>query len=301
MVEHLIKDPILQKAATALIAVVVLFILKLSGKYAIKKILHLKTKNNQEINPQIPTLITIFNSLLNYFLVFVFIAVTLNLLGLSTAATSLMATAGIGALAIGMGAQGFISDIVNGFTILLENYYSVGETIAIDTQQGVVVSLTLRTTSIKSTKGELFIIPNGHINAVTNFSRDIPVVFSEFNITDPNRIDCALAACERACAAEYNNSCDILCEMPYVSGAVSITPYGVTIRIKSKIKSYDDVIVINRQILKAVIGEFKKENIDFFFLENKQYGETDEATSRQNTNNASDDEMKQEIDILKKQ
>ncbi|MCC9882215.1 mechanosensitive ion channel family protein, partial [Streptococcus agalactiae] len=85
--------------------------------------------------------------------------------------SSLLAGAGIAGVAIGLGAQGFLSDVVNGFFILLENQFDVGDIINVGTVSGTVTNVGIRTTQIHDFDGTLHFIPNRNITIVSNKSR----------------------------------------------------------------------------------------------------------------------------------
>lgn len=94
----------------------------------------------------------------------------LEMLGINTA--SLVATAGIGGVAIGFGAQSLVKDVIAGFFILLEAQYFVGDVVQIEGIVGNVVDFGLRTTTLRDYKtGAIHIIPNGTITIVENRSR----------------------------------------------------------------------------------------------------------------------------------
>ena len=126
------------------------------------------------------TLIKLLHNIMNYALYFVLIYWVLSILGVPI--SSLLAGAGLAGVAIGLGAQGFLSDVVNGFFILLENQYDVGDSIEIGTVSGNVSSVGIRTTQIRGFDGTLYFIPNRNITIVSNKSRgdmrtqiDIPI------------------------------------------------------------------------------------------------------------------------------
>ena len=115
------------------------------------------------------TILRLSNSIVNYSLYFLLLYWVLDIIGLPV--SSLLAGAGIAGVAIGLGAQGFLTDVVNGFFILLENQYDVGDSVVIGTVSGNVVSVGIRTTQVRSTDGTLNFIPNRHITVVSNQSR----------------------------------------------------------------------------------------------------------------------------------
>src|SRR5690606_29414256 len=98
----------------------------------------------------------------------------------------LLAGAGMLGLAIGFGAQSLVKDIITGFFIILEDHFSVGDVIKTGNYKGTVEMIGMRATRIKSWTGEVFILPNGTINDVTNFSLnnslaviDIPIAAAD--------------------------------------------------------------------------------------------------------------------------
>lgn len=85
----------------------------------------------------------------------------------------LLAGAGIAGLAVGFGAQTLVKDVVNGFFILLEDQYRVGDTIEIEGTKGVVQDFTLRKTTLRCDDGRLFYVSNGIIQKLYNASETI--------------------------------------------------------------------------------------------------------------------------------
>ena len=63
--------------------------------------------------------------------------------------TPVVAVAGLASLAIGFGAQNLVRDVISGFYIILEDQYSVGDTIQVTDTIGRVEHLTLRRTVVR--------------------------------------------------------------------------------------------------------------------------------------------------------
>ena len=82
----------------------------------------------------------------------------------------LLASAGIAGIAIGLAAQTIVKDMLNGFLILVEGQFSVGDTVRLAGVNGVVEALTLRRTSVRDADGTLYEIPNSQITTVANLS-----------------------------------------------------------------------------------------------------------------------------------
>ena len=83
----------------------------------------------------------------------------------------LITTASVAGLAIGFGAQKLVRDQISGFFILMEDQYGIGDYVTINTVTGVVEELGMRITRIRDSSGKLYVIANGDIAQVCNFSR----------------------------------------------------------------------------------------------------------------------------------
>src|SRR5205823_12372880 len=76
----------------------------------------------------------------------------------------LLASAGIAGLAIGFGAQTLVKDVINGFFILVENQYNVGDVVRIAGVKGSVEAMTMRRTVLRDADGALHIVPNSEVS-----------------------------------------------------------------------------------------------------------------------------------------
>lgn len=84
----------------------------------------------------------------------------------------LLASAGIVGLAIGFGAQPLVKDVINGFFILVEDQFQVGDVIRVAGVSGKVEEITMRRTLLRDADGTLHVVPNGAIQLVSNTTRD---------------------------------------------------------------------------------------------------------------------------------
>ena len=84
----------------------------------------------------------------------------------------ILATAGIGGLAVGFGAQSLVKDVISGFFLLIEDQVRVGDVIQVDGRGGQVEKITLRTIQLRDLAGNVHVIPNGSVNVVMNMTKD---------------------------------------------------------------------------------------------------------------------------------
>jgi len=148
--------------------------------------------------------------------------------------TPIAAAAGLASLAVGFGAQHLVRDLINGFFIIVEDQFAVGESVRIGTVIGRVEHLTLRRTVVRDIQGAVVSIPNGEITQVSNLSRDWGQVFVDISIPQETSADAALAALERTCAelrADASWS-PVLVDGPRALGVDSFGPAGATLRLQ---------------------------------------------------------------------
>ena len=144
------------------------------GKKLIRKlILHTTKKEKKKTyiaDGRIRTIYTLVNNIFHYTMMFFLIYALLSLNGIPVG--TLIAGAGIASVALGLGAKGFVTDVVNGFFILLEQQFVVGDSVKIAGIEGTVHAIGLRTTQLISSDGTLHFIPNREITTVANMSRN---------------------------------------------------------------------------------------------------------------------------------
>ena len=102
-----------------------------------------KIKSKGSYN-RIVTLTNIIKKILKIVLIFVGITIIMSAFKISIA--PILATLGVFSLAIGVGAQSLVKDFINGFFIIFEDQYSVGDLVEINEIEGIVEDLGLRVT-----------------------------------------------------------------------------------------------------------------------------------------------------------
>lgn len=87
--------------------------------------------------------------------------------------TSLIASLGVGGIAVALALQNVLSDLFASFSIFLDSPFKVGDYIKFGAQDGVVEKIGIRSTRVRTLLGEQLIVPNQQlINAeIQNFRR----------------------------------------------------------------------------------------------------------------------------------
>lgn len=92
----------------------------------------------------------------------------------------LFASAGIVGIALGFGAQSIIRDLLTGIFIIIENQYRVGDVVDLQNNAiGTVERITIRSTILRDTDGNVHFVPNGTVAHVVNKTMG----FSRINIS----------------------------------------------------------------------------------------------------------------------
>jgi len=126
--------------------------------------------DNKTNGKRLRTLTSIFNTTFSVVIILVGVFMVLKEAGFDI--TPLLASAGIVGLAVGFGAQTLVKDIISGFFLILEGQFNEGDKVEINGKKGVVEKISLRTISLRGEKKELYIIPNGSITLVTNYTQN---------------------------------------------------------------------------------------------------------------------------------
>ena len=187
----------------------------------------------------------------------------------------IIATLGVFSLAIGVGAQSLVKDFINGFFIIFEDQYSVGDLVQIGDIEGVVEYLGLRVTKIRDFDKILHVIPNSNISIISNKERANIRTKIEFyldNSCDPDFVEEKI----KAAIEKYRNHEDMV---------IGPNLWGVTENGKDAYKmalvyytrqgrQYDLEFALRSEILKTM----QRENIKSPMIRNKFIkGEDDHA------------------------
>lgn len=169
--------------AILIITLVLLLILKLALRSFMKFYLR-REEEGSEKEKRARTLRRVLSALGSVLIIVSGLMMLLSELGIDM--KPVLASLGIGGLAIGFGAQSLVKDVISGFFFLLENQIRENDVVEAGGRSGLVESVGLRTLVMRDLSGNRIIVPNGEISSVVNmtyeFSRcvlDIGVAYKE--------------------------------------------------------------------------------------------------------------------------
>ncbi|MDP9052634.1 MAG: mechanosensitive ion channel family protein [Acidobacteriota bacterium] len=177
-------------------------------------------------------------------------------------ATSLLASAGLVGVGVGLGAQSLFKDIINGIFILIENQFNVGDTVKIAALTGTVEDLTLRMTTLRDGDGTVYFIPNSQIATVSNLSRDFSVATLSLTVDASADPDLVLKVLRETALGVRNDPAfkGVAVADPDVPGVDAISgrvcTYPVTMRVR--VNQKDAVL---RELRRRILQNFETNSI----------------------------------------
>lgn len=186
----------------------------------------------------------------------------LTVLGVNTGA--LLASAGVLGFAIGFGAQTMVKDLLNGLFLLAEGQYTIGDEITVSGVTGVVERVTLRTTTLRATNGDVHIVPSGDVRLVTNKSKGWSMVSIDVGIAYTTPVERALDVLDRYCAelATADELAEHFMEPPTVAGITAFQDHQYVARVSVKLLPSSDSKPIERYMRRQVRRVFEREGIE---------------------------------------
>jgi small conductance mechanosensitive channel len=209
------------------------------------------------------TLIPLMRSFAKYFVYFTAGVTILKLIGIDPA--PILAGAGIVGIAVGLGAQNLINDVVCGFLILFENYYLVGDYVEVGkleerSIEGVVEAIELRTTHVRHPDGQLQIIRNGDIGSIINYSKQYIYARVELSVSYDSNLDHVYRVVEQVGQQLKADEQDIL-EPTRVAGIEHFGENNLLLLTLTKVKPGKH-LHIQRLLRKILKDAFNQEEIE---------------------------------------
>ncbi len=164
----------------------------------------------------------------------VLVLTVMTVLGIPLA--PLLASAGVGGIALAFGAQSLVKDFLSGIFMIMEDQYGVGDLIDTGDARGTVEDVGLRVTRLRDSTGTVWYVRNGEILRIGNQSQgwstaviDVPVAYDEDAGKVIGLLEEVAAELERDAAYA-----DVLLEKPDVAGVNAVTATTMTIRMTAK-------------------------------------------------------------------
>jgi moderate conductance mechanosensitive channel len=246
--------------AVLVIALILSRLLKLVAK-------HVSELSNRQDLPssmrsqQLRTISSVVYSIGLFVILFIASLQILALLGINMG--PLLASAGIAGLAIGFGAQTLVKDFINGFFILAENQYDIGDTVRIAGVQGVVENLTLRRTVLRDADGTVHTVPSSDIQVVSNLTRDWTQVTLQVSVSYSVDSDKVITLLKKVGEELAHDPAfvDMLVAVPEVPGIDKVSGSSVEYTMLAKTKPGSQ-FAVRRELQRRIKAAFAANQIE---------------------------------------
>lgn len=243
-----------EKVIFPVIIIAVALILVKILKFIVKKIFS-KTEKNY-IGKKRTTIMELVGNVLKFFVYAIAIMMILEVYGVDT--KGILASLGIAGVVLGLALQDTVEDLMSGISIILDNYYVIGDTIRINDFTGEVIELSLKSTRVKGANGEIYIFANHLVDSVVNLSQaragikiDVPTAYEE----NTEKVETIL----RKIVDEVKKIPDVYDDSEYL-GVDALDTSAVNYSLMIYCKSTEQY-KIKRIVLKMIKEIYDRENI----------------------------------------
>lgn len=273
-----LADWFLKTALPILIIILVSVIAYYAAAYFIKRMVRgfirrraaAGSTEDGEMHKRMVTLGSFINSVVLAVIIVIALIAVLSKLGVNV--VSIVGGLGIAALGISLAMQNMIKDFINGFFIMADEYYRIGDTVTIAGRTGVVEKIDLRKTVLRDLSGVVHIIPNSAVDVASNATRGFSRLNLDISVSYSEDLVKAINIINEVCAslAKDTHWKKKLVGTPHVLRINNLADYGVEIKIVGDTKAGAQDAVMGELRLRLK-NEFDKQHIEIPYPTHKIY------------------------------
>lgn len=235
-VENFFTDHLdyLSNIGWGIVKIIILFIIIKIGMSFLKRVISSTLEHQERMDKRRKdTLQSMLSNLIRIVLYAILILTILPIFGINIGA--LLAGAGVAGIAVAFGAQSLLKDYFNGFFILFEDQFGVGDFVVINDHWGEIYSVSLRLTELQVWTGEIVFIPNGEITEVINYSKENALALIEIEVGYHSEAQEALEVVGEVMHSLPDETEDIVGDID-VAGVNELNQSTYTIRATAEVK-----------------------------------------------------------------
>ncbi|BBA84966.1 mechanosensitive ion channel domain-containing protein [Candidatus Nardonella dryophthoridicola] len=203
------------------------------------------------------TVLSFLHTLIRYSIIIFTLIITLNTLGIQT--SSILTVIGAAGLAIGLALQGSLSNLAAGMLLVSFRHFRVGDFVDLSGISGIVLSVQLFSTTLRTLDGRIVVVPNNRIllGNIINFS------------TEPNKLIDVIISIDRDSNIKFvkdnvheelRKEKYIIFDLPPLVQIVSISPSSIEVSIRAWVRRENIRIAVSN-ILERINNMFKNKGI----------------------------------------
>ena len=177
--------------------------------------------------------------------------------------TTILASAGVVTLIIGLGSQSLVSDILAGIFIVFEGDFQVGDIVIIDGWRGEVKEIGIRTTKLIDAGYNVKIVNNSEIKTIINQTQELSLAKAYVAVSYGARIE-KIEAVIADNLASFKEKIPAIVEGPFYKGVSELGESGITLLFVAKCQK-DDIYQVQRDMNREIKIMFDDNNIEIPF------------------------------------
>jgi len=193
----------------------------------------------------------------------------------------LLATLGVASLGLGFAVQNLIRDYLQGFFIVMEDWYRIGDWVTIAGMEGEVEEVSPRRTVLREINGTMHVIPNSQIQFASNQTRDWARINLYITVAYKEDISHVYQVINRVCQ-ELKDDPDFGTNLTTIPSAIRVSDlgtHGVDICIRGFTKPGEQW-GLTGELRKRIKNRFDQEGIEIPWPHTKVYfGNTPEIVA----------------------
>jgi len=225
--------------------------------------IHLYTK---KIETALPSA-SIFSNLSKVVVYVIGLLIILQFLGISI--TPVLTALGVGGLAVALALQDTLSNVFAGLNIIVSKQINPGNYIKLDMgEEGYVVDITWRNTTLKQLPNNLVVIPNNKLSSaiITNYHLPEKSIISKIPISvsydsDLTKVEDVTLSVARAVLTEFKMSSTVEPIIRFTEFA----EYSINFVTVVQVNEFTDQFLFRHHFIKQLLVEYRKEQIDIPF------------------------------------
>ena len=177
--------------------------------------------------------------------------------------TTMLASAGVLTLIIGLGSQSLVADVLAGIFIVFEGEFQVGDIVIIDGWRGEVKEIGIRTTKLIDAGGNIKIVNNSEIKTIINQTQELSLAKAYVAVSYGARIE-KIEAVIADNIANIKGKIPAIVEGPFYKGVSELGESGVTLLFVAKCAE-DDIYQVQRDLNREIKIMFDDNDIEIPF------------------------------------
>lgn len=207
------------------------------------------------------TICRLLDNVIKYMTILCLLYYCLGMFGVDT--KTLLASAGIMSVIIGLGSKDLISDILAGLFIVFEGEFRVGDIVTIGDWRGTVLEIGVRTTKIEDPSKNIKIISNSSVTGVINMTKQYSFASCDVGIEYGESLERVESILKEELPRMKKRLPSIV-DGPFYKGVVSLGDNSVNIRLAAQCTESDRMQLI-RDLNREVKLLFDRNNIGIPF------------------------------------